>query len=385
VVLLNLAGPVGNGAFGLASPQTQQQMAQAVIDTVNAAGGVQCHKLLANYYQVNPVDSTNQHSQCLQMVQDGVFAVVDGGGFSYPVTTRDCIPQNKIPLVSLLGLIPSEAALYYPYLMSPAADYATDLRDVVFGMWGRGFFSGAQGFRKLGILEDDCSSEINSDLAADVAAIGITGSQISKFVFTCPPDGFAPPSTMAQAVQQFKLAGVTNVIPLTGGGSFVVFTRLAQQQSFHPHYTITEYDGLMATSATSMSPDPDNFDGSVSISPSHIGELDSGLNDPGTQQCMSILTSHGLPAGDVSAPGGGIYCTIIEMFADAAAHDSDLSRTGLLAGLDQVGAVNFAYPYGPSLFNRPRKPDGGDFWWPVQWHGSCTCWKVLDSHMQPSL
>jgi hypothetical protein len=122
----------------------------------------------------------------------------------------------------------------------------------------------------------------------------------------------------------------------------------------------------------------------VALTPGHTGELDSGLTDAGTHWCMGILTSHGAPAGNVWKPGGGVYCTVIEMFPQAAARDPR-PRTGPVTGLDQVGAVNFAHPYGPGVFNKPGKIDGGDYWWPIQWHAGCTCWKVVIPSMQPSL
>jgi hypothetical protein len=386
VVILSLAGPVGNQAVGVASPQAQQSMAQALIDDINKAGGVQCRKLVPTYYQVNPVDSVNQHSECLQIAQDGVFAVIDGGGFSYPISSRDCVVQNKIPLYSQVGIVPSEGnQQFYPYLFSPAAVYDVDMRDVVLGAKAGGFFSPGSGFHILGLLDDDCTPEVNGDLDAALSQAGIPASQVSRFVFACPSTGFAPPSAMAQAVEQFKLAGVTNVIPVTGGGSFDTFTRIAQQQGFRPHYAVSDYDGLSSTVESSQGPDPQNFDGAIATIPWRTGQLASNLApDPATQRCDQEMTAHGLPTMDESSAIQGVYCALLTMFVTSAQRAPRLDRTALVDGLDTAGAIAFSFPFADGVFDRAHKIAGGDFWRPIQWHAGCTCWKVLDPTFRPS-
>ncbi|HEX5268500.1 MAG TPA: ABC transporter substrate-binding protein [Acidimicrobiales bacterium] len=386
VVLLSLAGPVGNQAVGVASPQAQQDMAQALIDDINKAGGVQCRKLVPTYYQVNPVDSVNQHSECLQIVQDGVFAVIDGGGFSYPIASRDCVVQNKIPLYSQVGIVPTEGnQQFYPYLFSPAATYDVDMRDVALGAKARGFFSSSSGFHLLGVLDDDCTPEVNADLDTALSLAGVRPAQISRFVFACPPSGFAPPSAMAQAVEQFKLAGVTNVIPVTGGGSFDTFTKIAQQQDFRPRYAVSDYDGLSSTVESTQGPDPQNFDGAVATIPWRTGQLASGLPaDPATQRCNQEMTAHGLPTMAEASAIQGVYCALLTMFTTSAERAPRLTRTALVDGLDASGTVGFSFPFADGTFNRAHKIAGGDYWRPIQWHAGCTCWKVLDPAFQPS-
>ena len=385
-MILSLAGPVGNQAVGVASPQQQQQMAQALIDDVNAAGGVDCRKLIATYYQVNPVDSVNQHSECLQIAQDAVFAVIDGGGLSYPIASRDCVAQSKVVLYSQVGIVPTEGnQQFYPYLFSPAGIYDVDMRDVILGAKQQGYFSPSSGFKVLGVLQDDCTPEVNSDLAAALSQAGIGGAQISRFDFACPPYGFAPPSAMAQAVEQFKLAGVTSVIPITGGRSFDTFTRIAQQQGFRPHYAVSDYDGLSSTVESSQSPDAQNFDGAIATIPWRTGQLASNLPlDPASKRCDQEMSAHGLPAMAESSSIQGVYCALFTMFTTSAEHTRTLTRSALVEGLDSSGTIDFSYPFADGTFTRSHKVAGGDFWRPIQWHAACTCWKVIDPTFRPS-
>ncbi|HEV2370439.1 MAG TPA: hypothetical protein VGR90_11235, partial [Acidimicrobiales bacterium] len=194
-ILLNLAGAIGNSAVAQPPPQVQQQMAQAVVDDINAHGGVQCRKLSVSFYEANPIDPTSTQSVCLQVQQAGVFGVI--GGFAYPQGANDCLAQQKIPVVANLGPTPAEGRQFYPYLTSISPDPVVDYKNAIFGMRDRGWFTAAQGFKKLAILEDDCSPEINQAVLGFVVQAGVPSGQIVKNDFSCPSGGFASPGDMS--------------------------------------------------------------------------------------------------------------------------------------------------------------------------------------------
>jgi hypothetical protein len=388
-ILLNLAGAIGNSAVAQPSPQIQQQMAQAVVDDINAHGGVQCRKLSVSFYEANPIDPTSTQNVCLQVQQAGVFAVI--GGFAYPQGANDCLAQQKIPLVANLGPTPSEGRQYYPYLMSISPDPVEDYKNAVFGMRDRGYFTAAQGFKKLAILEDDCSPEINQAVYAFVQQAGVSSGQIVKNDFSCPSGGFASPGDMSNFATQDNLAHVTNIVEVTGGGSFKEFTSAAQSQGYKPKYLVSDYNGFMITATGSTGPDPNNFDGTVTTTTAKYGEFNTpGLSDAATQACIALFARHGLPASYITGSyyGGG-NCNTFGLFAAAAGHDPGLTRAGLVQGLAQVGRFNEAYPNADSIYaapgaTTPVKVTGGDFWWTVQFRASCTCWKVIDPTFHPS-
>ena len=388
-VLLNLAGAIGNSAVGQASPQLQQQMAQAVVDDINSHGGVDCRKLVVTYYQANPIDPSSTQNICLEIQQAGVFAVI--GGFAYPAAANDCLAQRQIPVVGNIAPTPSEARQYYPYLMSPSPDPVTDYANAILGMKSRGYFSAGKGFSKVAILEDDCSPEVNQAVYSYLTQAGVRSSQITKNEFSCPSGGFASPSDMSQFATQDNLAHVTNVVVVTGGGSFEEFTKAAKGQNFKPKYLVSNYDGFMVTATGATGPDPGNFDGTVVTTDTRFGEANTpGLTDPGTQACIALFARHGLPASDITGSYiGGVDCNLFGLFAAAASHDAGPTRAGLAAGLAQVGRFNEAYPSQDSIYRAPGittpvKMAGGDFWWTVQFHASCTCFMVIDRTEHPS-
>src|SRR5256885_1826940 len=67
-------GPA-NETIQLPSVADLQKAYNAVFDYYNAAGGVQCRKLVPKYYSDNVLDVSSEQAACLQMQQDKVFAV----------------------------------------------------------------------------------------------------------------------------------------------------------------------------------------------------------------------------------------------------------------------------------------------------------------------
>ena len=389
-ILLNLAGAIGNSAVGQPSPQIQQQMAQAVVDDINAHGVVACRKLVVTFFEANPIDPTSTQNVCLQIAQAGVFAVM--GGFAYPASANDCLAQQKIPLIANVAPTPSEARQYYPYLMSADPDPTVDFANAIFGMKARGFFTAAQGFQKVAILEDDCSPEINKALYNDLIQAGVPSRQIVKNDFSCPSSGFASPNDMSQFATQDNLAHITNVVVATGGGSFKEFSNAAKGQGYKPKYLVSNYDGFLVTATGSTGPDPNNFDGTIVTTDTRFGENNTpGLTDPATQACIALFARHGLPASYITGSYiGGSNCTLFALFAAAVSHDLGPTRAGLAPGLAQVGRFAMVFPLQDSIYKAPGattpvKVTGGDFWWTIEFYASCTCWRVIDPALRPSV
>jgi hypothetical protein len=274
--------------------------------------------------------------------------------------------------------------------MSLAPDPVSDFKTAILGMRSRGFFSAGQGFKKIAILEDDCSQEINRAVYSFLLQAGLSSSQIVKNEFSCPSSGFASPSDMSQFATQDSLNHVTDVAVVTGGGSFKEYSEAAKGQAYKPHYLVGDYQGFLVTATGGTGPDPQNFDGTIATTLSKFGMNNTpGINDPATQACIALFARHGLPSSYITGPYlGGANCNYFEFFATAAAHDASLTRTGLAPGLATVGRFNGAFPNADSVFRAPGlstpvKVTGGDFWWTIQFLASCTCWKVIDPTERP--
>jgi hypothetical protein len=207
-----------------------------------------------------------------------------------------------------------------------------------------------------------------------------------KTDYDCTPTGgSAPPSQIQQSVLQDKIAGVTNVVWATSQTNLDLYTSTAEQQNFHPHYTMSDYDSIVGHEGPV---NPLNFDGALGISNDGTGEINSAIPfNAASQKCNQVMTSHGVApmAKEPDDDAVGTACGTIWLFAAALDRAPSLRRADLLAGLDGLGRFEQPFPYADGIYDRPGKAAGGDFWRADQWQAACRCWKVLDRDFHPNL
>jgi len=385
VAVLDLAGPIGNNAAGQASADDLTKFGQTLLADVNARGGLACRSATAKFYKVNPIGADQGRNACLQIIQDHPALAIDAGGFAFPQSAYDCIPQQKIPLVTSSLILTSEASKFAPYLATPSSDLGTDMRDTAFGLRDVGWFDPAKGFKKLGLLEDECAPEVNKQLEDALAQVGITAGQTSKYTFACPQGGFASPADMAQAESQHRAAGVTHDILLTGGGSQRSYVAAASQSGYHPQYAFTDYQGAVITAGSATGPSASDIDGALDMTSGKFGmEKTPGFPiDAPTKRCQALAVKAGLSPDMVFQGGGGI-CSLFWTVEAALNHAPALTPEAMLPGLFGAGPLQLAWPQADTVFKPPSKYYGGDTWWPLQFHGDCACWHILDPNRRPS-
>jgi hypothetical protein len=387
--ILDIAGPAVNSAFNIPSPSEQQNDWTAILYALNASGGVDCHPLVADFQTMNPADSTSGQTDCLQFVSDKVFAVLGYlSANATPGTGGDlCVAQHRIPDFHPQAVPADEAAQYYPYM------FGMERTDILFanfvsGARRIGQFSPGAGFTRLGVVYSDCQTSLERNFLSDLAQAGISGAKLDTFDLGCP-SGYAAPSVLEQAVLQFKAHHVSTVtFEEPGDPDLPDFTRVAASQLFTPHYLMPDDGLLLDTDHNTNGPDPNNFNGAVAITPNQYGALDTSPPvpvSPATAACDKALTAKGLPDTEHSSGGvAGVDCDLAWMLVSAATHAPILANDELAAGLQRAGSVPFAYPIGPNEFNSTDSTTGGEYWRPVQFHGSCSCWAVTGPTFNPT-
>src|SRR5205814_10483981 len=234
-----------------------------------------CRTIVPTYYSGNPLAQPGEHAVCLQLVQDKVFTAIDTYGIDTPPAMRDCVPQNKIPLFDSAPYVASEAKQYAPYMFGLKALWNTIDSNAVLAAHQLGFFDASTGFKKAGILEQDCAPELNAATEAALAKIGITGDQINRFDTGCltAPQ---PESQIQQEVLQFKTAGVTHVIDTYAeSNELASFSKDAQLQDYHPKYLVPDAGSVAVLEQQNSEPDPTNFDGALGITGTAYGAENS--------------------------------------------------------------------------------------------------------------
>lgn len=374
--LVNLAGPVGNSAFDI-RPDMEEIVA-AVTEHINANGGVACgRKLVVRTYDVNPIDANDQQAKCLQMVQDGVFSVVDMAGYARPVG-RTCFVQNKIPHQISTSSTQVDLEKGYPYLYGLNAFSEKQVRDGILGLHELGFFA-APAFEKLGLLVDSCDPTVESAIDASLRKIGIGPGKVSKFKMNCQL--VAPPNEVLQGVVKHKSDGATHVFLAGSLSNSGRYTQLAAQQGFRPKYGMSDYGTLTSANATW---DP-SAAGALAITSTRRAELNSGIRNDKVEECHAILVAAGLRGIEREREDGtaGSICDAL-LFWKAAIDraGSNPTRLSLIeTGLPAIGEHRSGMS-SDGIFDRRGKVTGGDYYRPLQLDGGCVCWKIRDPNFK---
>src|SRR5205807_1085669 len=174
------------------------------------------------------------------------------------------------------------------------------------------------------------------------------------------PSGFASPSDLEQAILEFQQAHVTHVTTAEFVANFPNFTKIAEQQGFHPKYGIADSEGV-ATTKGALAPDYNNIANAIGIMQSRYGEEGTPGMTPsaGTARCNAIFQAHGRPPVYQQPVGfGGAACSELWMVAAAIGHTRALARSALASGLQAARSVDFSYPDGPNDFTGSQVTTG---------------------------
>jgi hypothetical protein len=381
IILINLGGAVANSTFGLMTPDEQKSDYQTVINSMNASGGVACRQLAPVFLQGNPIDQSNLQQDCLTIQQDGVFAAFDLGVYTAFPALVSCYSSSHIPFFSIDPATEVEMQHNYPYFFSTYATLDLLYHNMVFGLKSRGFFEAQNGFQKLGFFYKDCDPQLISEMMTWLHQAGLSSSQIVTYDNGCPATAITAAGIIQSAVLKFKQAGVTNVTEVEDvGPDFDTFTKIAQQQDFHPKYGIAQ-DGTIATGKSPLHPDFANIPNAVGITDDRYGEESTPGSVPsaGTAKCNAIYAAVGaVPVYQAPTGDAGQICDQLWMFQAAVEHSKAMQRSDLAAGLQTAGSVEFSYPMGPNDFTPPKVTYGNEYWRTLQFMPSCSCWQVID-------
>jgi hypothetical protein len=262
------------------------------------------------------------------------------------------------------------------------------LHDWILGIHQLGWFDPANGFKKLGVLLDDCFPEVNKLFYGELAGIGIKRSDVEEYDFGGSTCGAIPPANQyQQAVLNFRRAGVTNVADVVAPTSQSnYFSRVAAAQQAKFNYSIPDRGAITTFESSGFSPDANNFDGALLITGMQYGALKSGVPvSASTKRCNDAMAAAGQQSVEASGVNfAGVACNFVWMLTAAFSHAPSLTRANFVVGLNRSGVLDFSYPTGPAKFDKPGVVAGGQFWRPVRYDGKCPCFKVVDPVFKPN-
>lgn len=384
MLLVDLAGPAANNTFNVPSADNQKADYEAVIDDINANGGVVCRKLVPVWFTINPLDQANLQQTCLDIAEAKVFYVNDLGGYAAFPALTDCYPQRQLPFFEGNMLPQSALDKGYPYMFA-AASQDIEYFNAVHSLAQSGWFDPAKGFKKLGYLYRDCSPELPQKMQRWLRDVGVPASQIVTYNIGCP---VAPtsPSDDANAVIKFQSSGVTNVLVSMAESDWTTFTGIAQRQSYKPRYAMPD-QAISFSAYGSQPPDWNNADGTIVVTQYRFGEEHTPgyPRSSGTERCAEIVKARGRPDPYNEQIGmSGVACNQLAFFVAAIGNAPTLKRDALVAGLRASPPFDFSYPYGPATFPTPRTTHAGNFWRFLIARADCRCFRVPDPNFKPT-
>jgi hypothetical protein len=374
------SGSLTNATVGVPSTQAQEADYSLVAKKINSEGGAGCRKIVMKFYDVNPVDAANAQQACLTIAAAQPYIVLDSGALT-EVGASTCIPQHKILLASSY-LTPDDLTTDHPYALDIAGNAQQATRTGILGAHQLGYFSAAKGFKKLGVLYHTCAAGTQSIEQSALTAAKVPAKDVDYFNLACPAGQVDTSAAMEQAVLSFKNAGVTDVTE-AGVNDWGLFTQVAQQQGYTPHYVFTDSAAAASNFTGPDAPNATNFNNAVNIVEGGYGEATTPNFKPSaaTNACNAIYAAGGQPSVYKQLDGyGGVVCDYLWFVQALLNHASSVQSGAQLSSLRKIGTVDFSYPFAPINFS--AAPSGAAYgvaeWRAIYYHSTCKCWQVPD-------
>ena len=382
----------------------QQADGQAVIDDINAHGGVAGRQLKAVWYDYQATDArpytTIDSEACAKFTQDNHVFAVAGDGLTDNFTA--CITHAGALMTNSLGpLIGPDKEYFekYPYAfqlnyLSQDRMMAEEVRSLVrenyFSGWNTATGNPAPAVAsKIGILSFDTPNwgdPLHHVMLPALAGAGhaVNSADVQEVAYPQGTNGIG--ATVAQiqnAVLRFRQDGVTHVVILDGNGSMTLYAlNNMRAQHYYPRLGVNSATGVEALS-TQYHQDAQAFNGAVGLGWLPLLDLPPGGEDkylgPSTPACIKMIEKRtGQQFSDANAASVAMaYCDEIEVIADA------INKAGPVPNRDTVSAaieamrgnVPAAGSYG--LYFSPTQHDGIEYGYDLIFDEKCACTKYV--------
>ena len=325
----------------------------ALVDYMNAHGGVGGRKIVPYIQGVNPTTTTAALTACTQLVQDDqVFVALSP-------EQSNCYLQHGTPIIEGLfqGTEPPGSAANFT--LTPPASAYDPLQLSVFAK--RGVFKG----KKVGLYAGTTTDE--SELAVVQSSLKKLGVDVvSSAVNSAPPgDLVAGDQQAATIAERFKSSGVDEVVAVGAGSAGWPQALQANQSTYNPPWVATQATSLSGYAGSSTGNDPTYLKNVLTSTPNPSAY--QAWQDPAVQKCVSIVRK-AYPADVITAPslttnssdhsyiGVESACTNLAIFAKiAGAAGKDLTVSSFTQAGYGLRNVTFPGSGGPVSFG-PNQP-----------------------------
>jgi hypothetical protein len=351
---------------------------RALVDHVNANGGIAGRKVIPVIREVDPQRSTAQAEEqlCVAFTEDdGVFAVVLQGMIRE--STRHCYARRGV-----LTLDPSPFPMggdvfreLAPHYWSPSyPSLSRTVRTLAPALKARDFFgTGAV----TGVVMYDFPSYdkvLEEDLRPALRSAGVEIAHVAKINAS---DAGRLQAGLQSAILSLRGNGVNRVLFMGGAPLAPFFMITAEGQGFRPRYGLSTFDAPRAlTGAVS----PNQLAGAVGIGFAPAGDVNDAqfpfpsAELPAERRCLQVLAAGGHKLTTRGAARYGMaYCEALLLLQEGAKRDpSRLTVASWAGGAAQVGdAWQSAGTFRTRLADDQR--DAAEAYRPFAYDPGCNC------------
>jgi ABC-type branched-subunit amino acid transport system substrate-binding protein len=403
-------GDAANKALGAGAITTGDEKAdaQAVIDDINARGGVAGRKLVPVFhaYDAQSTDTYADQDQaaCADFTQDHhVFAVA---GLGDTDTFFNCMNNAGSMIIDSGPIIYPDLATFarYPYYFELStlsqermmADEVNALqRQRYFSGWDFNLAQPGPGKAKLGVLSVDTpqwNRPLQHVLLPALAAAGYAVNPADVVRVHDPASTAEDGQTVTDvqsAVLKFRQDNVSHVVILDANGSvMLLFAGAARGQSYYPRLGVNSATGMQALYDAGVVQSK-QLSGAVGLGWLPTIDLSAQAGDryanSSTKHCLQVIEKRtGQTFTSTNAAGAALsYCDRLYLLADAVnAAGSVIDRDTVRATIQAMGS-RFVPAGAPSAFFSPSRHDAIETGFDMKWDSVCACTKYAGSHRIP--
>lgn len=382
----------GNAAAGAAGedPGDTRRYYQAVLDDVNASGGVLGRKLVPVFHEVSVSDNieASQQAACETFTSDNKVLIM----FFRGEIVYECAKKAGIIAWGSGGSGPLFEK--YPNMFAPSTIRlerlaAVTVNAMVKAGWHKPDAKWPTG--KVGLITwetSDYEYAVEKGWLPAMKKAGITPTDVRYIAVPQNANALADASAaISSAVLSFRQKGIDHVFIgdgaagiFTGTGLTLLFLQNAKSQSYYPRYGFN----------SNNSPDFDSHPQDQLVGMLAIDSFDTEpANDEGIalnpqrERCFAIMKKKGLPVGQGQTQAVAVGACEIAWFAEAVVERArDTTLAGMIASGESLG-TSYRSPYNYGNRIGPGQHDGVALFRDLRYDESCSCLKYTSKPYEP--
>lgn len=363
---------------------SEQDVAQAIVDGLNARGGLKGRKIVPVFAATDTGSSnweTDFSAACAKFTQDNKVEVVLGYVFNYFASFERCLAAKGIPHLNTGFNIPDNKELS-AFPLHVALDVPTIGRRSLLKLDGATADGVITTKSRIGVLRDTCPGTGRSYDEVFLPFAKAKGLTVSKDIsINCPngnSDSGSAVAALQSAVLQFASARVDQVFfhMSSEGPPLLIFSLSAESQGYRPGYVVSSLGNLDALKGYLPAAQRSRVHGYGWLPIQDVRPADYPSLTPPQKRCLALLKLKGIkPVSGTDFSYAYNLCEALFVYELGLGGAGTSRGDAVIAAVKRLGtSFPSATNAGGSAFDS-RFPDAPRFARHVVFTASCSCFR----------